>query len=367
MKLATFVQGRDNNLNLIRIIAAYAVLISHSFPLALGKGTHDPISQALGMTLGSIAVDIFFVASGFLVTASLLARQSTIEFLWARTLRIFPALFVMLILTVAGLGLFFSTLSPAAYFTDPVTHKYFWKCLTLLNGIKYELPGVFTDNPYGNAVNGSLWTMRFELRLYLIIALLWLVLRAVGTKRVIAFKVTALACALLYGALMFAGHFGFTESNHVFYKLAFMFFTGAAFFIMKDRIILSSHVFIALGLGLLLSAANEDAFFVAYSLGIAYVLFYLAYVPAGVVRAYNNAGDYSYGVYIYAFPIQQIIAKLVPDISVLGMICLSSIFTIALAVLSWHLVEKRALALKDRFFADRPLQQPITHGFDAKK
>ena len=80
MKLSNFTQGgRDNNFNLIRVIAALAVLITHSFALAIGTGDAEPFQQTLGMTMGTIAVDIFFITSGFLVTASLLTRQSIIE------------------------------------------------------------------------------------------------------------------------------------------------------------------------------------------------------------------------------------------------------------------------------------------------
>ena len=99
MKLSDFTSGRDNNFNLIRIIAALAVLVTHSFALATGTSAAEPFQKTLGMTIGSIAVDIFFITSGFLVTGSLLTRKSFIdfiEFVWARVLRIFPALLVML-------------------------------------------------------------------------------------------------------------------------------------------------------------------------------------------------------------------------------------------------------------------------------
>ncbi len=103
MRLSNFTDGRDNNFSLIRIIAAFAVLITHSFALAIGTGEAEPFQKFLGMTMGTIAVDIFFITSGFLVTSSLLTRQSVIEFVWARVLRIYPALLVMLCLTVFGL------------------------------------------------------------------------------------------------------------------------------------------------------------------------------------------------------------------------------------------------------------------------
>src|SRR6186997_3455935 len=133
MKLSNFTQGRDNNFNLIRIVAALAVLINHSFVLSAGTGDAEPL-QGLGMSLGMIAVDVFFITSGFLVTASLLTRQSAIEFIWARVLRIYPALLLMLLLTVFGLGIFFTQLPVPSYLANSLVYTYFLKCSTLITG-----------------------------------------------------------------------------------------------------------------------------------------------------------------------------------------------------------------------------------------
>ncbi len=114
-----------------------------------------------------------------------------------------------------------------------------------------------------------------------------------------------------------------------------------------------SHSFFCIAvISLLITATvNRDAFFVVYFLTIAYILFYLAYIPSGRIRSYNKLGDYSYGVYIYAFPVQQSVAALVPNISVLMMIIISATVTLLLAISSWHILEKRALKLKSQYIA----------------
>jgi peptidoglycan/LPS O-acetylase OafA/YrhL len=92
--------------------------------------------------------------------------------------------------------------------------------------------------------------------------------------------------------------------------------------------------------------ANKDIFFVVYVLTIAYILFYIAYISSGLIRKYNQVGDYSYGVYIYAFPVQQSVAALVPGISVLSMLLIAAPVTLLLAAFSWHFLERYALELK---------------------
>ena len=348
MKISDFTTGRDNNFNLIRIIAAYSVLVTHSFAVAIGKG-NEPFRETLGMTIGTIAVDIFFVASGFLVTASLLRRQSTIEFIWARALRIYPALFVMLFLTVAGLGPFFTTVPLSSYVTDWTPYKYFLKCFTLFAGVSQTLPGVFKSNPFKDFVNLPLWTLPRELKMYAILAFTWLLLCVIPKYRAKIFKIAIVLSALMIGLLFILSILGITGVDSRSFRLYFMFFTGSAFYILKERIILSHVVFYAFLAALLLSMLNKHVFIITYQVTIAYLLFFVAYVPSGVIRAYNKLGDYSYGVYIYAFPVQQSVAALNPGVSVLSMMIISSIVTLFFSVLSWHFIEKHALKLKGQF------------------
>ena len=209
MKLSSYSQGRDNNFNLIRIIAALAVLVTHSFAVAIGSGDAEPFRGSLGMTMGSIAVDVFFITSGFLVTSSLLNRQSTIEFVWARVLRIFPALLAMLLLTVFALGVFLTSLPISAYFSLPMTYIYLAKNATLLMGVAYNLPGVFDSNPYKSAVNGSLWTMPHEVRMYAILTIVWIALRITPKLRLTAFQIIVVTFAFSAGIHFLADHFYF--------------------------------------------------------------------------------------------------------------------------------------------------------------
>ena len=142
MRLSEYAVGRDNNFNLIRLVAALAVIVTHSVPV-LGLPPDRGFSfDHLGLSLGDVAIDAFFVTSGFLVTGSLFNRGNLIAFLWARALRIYPALWVMLVLTVFGLAPALTSLTLPDYFAAPKTYEYFAKCSTLIGGVRWSLPGV---------------------------------------------------------------------------------------------------------------------------------------------------------------------------------------------------------------------------------
>src|SRR5208283_2043330 len=179
MRLSHYAVGRDNNFTLLRFSAAMTVLFAHSIAVLGLPAEREVFFNRLGFSLGEMGLDTLFVTSGFLVTASLIGRKDLIGYLWARALRVYPGLWMMLILTVFGLAPALTTLPLANYVRSPKTWEYFVKCATLLGGIRYLLPGVFETVPLKNEFNGSLWTMPVEVRMYLYLAGTWLVLAVV--------------------------------------------------------------------------------------------------------------------------------------------------------------------------------------------
>ncbi len=341
--LSAYTNTRDNNFNLIRFIAASLVLYSHSFPLVLGEGNYEPIRQIIGTTWANIAVDVFFIISGFLITSSYFAQKNLTAFVWSRVLRIYPALIVATIFCVF-LGLGFTTWRVQDYI-NLQTVRFFLKNTTLFFGTDYYLPGVFLDNPEG-AVNGSLWTLPFEVWMYVILALT-LIFVAYISKRVTflsARNVLGYMGVFAIGLYIF-NHFQNTLPIHL-VRLFAMFFIGATFFAWREKIHLSSK-WILLGIPLLLAPAiNKDVFFVVYCFVLPFLVFYTAYIPSGKIRNFNEIGDYSYGMYIYAFPVQQSVIALVPNVSVTTVMIVSFGVTLLFAMLSWHLIEKRFLKMK---------------------
>jgi peptidoglycan/LPS O-acetylase OafA/YrhL len=356
IKLADVARDRDNNFNLIRFLAAFAVLIDHGLVLATGSATAYPLYTTFGLTWGDIAVDVFFVTSGFLVTASLLNRRSSWVFAWARALRILPALWMMLALTVFGVGLALTSYTPSAYLSAHGTWRYLLENAVLIHGTDFKLPGLFQHNPYRNAVNGSLWTLPFEIEMYGLLLALWIVAALGGSRRVNVLRCAVLAAGASAG-FWYLSHQVFGDASIDTSRFAFMFFAGAGFCVLKEQIRLYGSVVIALiGATLLcvFSPVFSAGFFLMFNLSLPYLLIYGAYAGGARLRGFNRIGDYSYGIYIYAFLTQQTIVCLMPGISAWSLIGLSAIATLALAIVSWHLIEKRALSLRPARLPESP-------------
>lgn len=344
MRLSDYAVGRDNNFNLIRLSAALAVIFSHSVAVLGLPPEREVFFGRLGFSLGEMAVDVFFVTSGFLVTGSLIGRGSLIAYLWARALRIYPALWVMLALTAFGLAAALTTLPLAEYFALPKTREYFVKCATLIWGVRYSLPGVFETLPLKGEFNGSLWTLPIEVRLYLDLAAAWFVLALLPAIRVRALKLAILLAAAAWFVLILRMKLA-GGANGPDIRI-FMFLYGSALYLWRDKVPMKWAALLALPAALAAASFDKTAFFVVYALCLAPLVMHLAYLPGGAARRFNAWGDLSYGVYIWAFPIQQTLALVFPGLSLWGMVAFSSAITLGVAALSWNLIEKRVLAMK---------------------
>ena len=346
-RLSAYATGRDNNFNLVRFLAAFAVLWSHAYALSLGPPDHEPWVKWLGYTPAGIAVDVFFITSGFLVTASLLRLGNFKAFVRARALRIFPALIVMSLLLALVAGPLYTTLPMDEYFASSTTWKFIAKNATMLTGVKFKLPGVFEANPMDVVVNGSLWTLPFELRCYLMLALVWWAANFAKSRTLRTFTHTLVIGTAVMLLSFWAAHAVGYRHWHTF-RLFYFFFCGGAFWLFRSHIPLKGWIAIVMALVLAVGVALPKSFFWVYPVTIPYLTLWMAYVPGGFLRQFNRLGDYSYGIYIYAFPAQQMLVASHPGITPMRLLAWSTACTLVLAVLSWHLVEKPMLARKER-------------------
>jgi peptidoglycan/LPS O-acetylase OafA/YrhL len=348
MRLSEHALSRDNNFTLLRLMAALTVVLAHSRPmLGLGPPEQDFLLDHIGRAFGPMALDWLFVTSGFLVTASLFQRGDLNHFIWARALRLYPALWLCLPLTVLILAPLLSTMPAKDYYASKETWTYFWRGATLFNGIRYTLPGVFETNPLKGEFNGSLWTLPVELRMYVFCAIAWLAFSWRPALRVPALKIVAPLLALVFYVAILRRFSQGIEINNVDVAI-FMFFMGATLYFWQDKASLSWASFVVLPL-LVAGAALIDRglAFAVYLLCSAPFLLHLAYLPGGKIRKVNDWGDYSYGIYIYAFPVQQTLAHFFPNMPLAAMVLASGGIAWAFAWCSWRLVEKRAMAMKN--------------------
>lgn len=334
------VLGRNNNYLFIRFVAASLVIFSHSYHLSGNWLTEPLLLQLQFIDFSAVAVAIFFVASGFLISQSFDSRRNIFAFLEARILRIFPGLILTVFLTVFGIGAWATTLPLAEYYNHPATMEYLLDNIRL--DTRYLLPGVFQNTPLPGGVNGALWTLRLEFYLYLLVA-------AFGVLGIFRSRLL-LNIWLLLGFLLF-----FWNPEALFFipdewklphlKLFGCFMLGLCAYVNRTHIPLNFTV--GAGLVVLTITGHGTAWFLySFYIALAYLTLLVAYHPLLRFNRFNRLGDYSYGLYIFGFPIQQSILFLSGTQNPLLLFCLSFPPTLLLAILSWHLIEKPSLGLR---------------------
>lgn len=346
-RLAALAHGRDNNFQPIRLAAAAFVVLFHCYALT-GRWTAEPLWRlAPELNFGALGVKIFFVISGFLVTQSWLARRAAVPFVAARALRIYPALAAAVAFTIVLSG-FSSALPWAEYLTHPQTRDYAWR-VALGFEMVYRLPGAFPGNPFPHEVNGSLWTLPIELRLYVAVL-------AAGAAGLLARRSAWLAAvaALVAAFAWRPDWFPLAPNDRVVRELTLAFALGSLAYVWRAALPVSLAAAAAC---IVLVAWNpaglaRGALFTPL---LAYVVLVAAYHPRLAWPAANRVGDYSYGLYVYSFPIQQTLMERLPALTPATLLALSLPLSLAAAALSWHALERPALGLKSRF--DRPARK----------
>lgn len=338
LRIADRATGRDNNFNLLRILAAVGVLISHAYPVSLGKGAAEPLSAWLGgVPLGAVSVMVFFAISGFFITRSFAERRSLVEFMQARCLRLFPALIVVLAVTVLVSAIWVTTADPGEFWGK--VPAYFLRNITLF-APSYNLPGVFAANPYGPSINDPLWTLNYEVLCYLGVVAAGLAGLLVRPWR---FILALLVYAMAYGVNV-------VHPLHIridsLLMLGLPFVIGMAFWVWRRVIPLSVPLAVVL-LGLAFLVRQTAMIEHVLALALSYTVFVVGYARSPILATYNRLGDYSYGTYVYAFPIQQLLAGY-GVVAPFANMALALPAAVICAVLSWHLVEAPAIRLKGK-------------------
>ncbi|MCX7512508.1 acyltransferase family protein [Frateuria hangzhouensis] len=317
-----------NNFDAVRLIAALLVLCSHQFYL-LGEAQPAFAEH----TLGETAVMVFFIISGYLVAQSWYRDPHLMRFLLRRLLRLWPALAVAT-LAIAAAGALL-TILPLHDYLGHATWQFVAKNLQFRT--VYQLPGVFPKvayDPGASAVNGSWWSIPLEFKCYLYLALLGLI----GLRRR---WVCLLALAVL---LVQAGH-----GNAVQPLYTAFFLSGVCAWQFRSECLRFRGPLLVAGVALVAVAIAAGAYWTAEWLVLVPATLVAGSASTPGIQAAGVFGDLSYGIYIYAYLVQQCVVRYWPGTpSLAGSLPVAVLLTCAVAWCSWHAVEAPALQLKRR-------------------
>jgi peptidoglycan/LPS O-acetylase OafA/YrhL len=338
---------KANNFDIIRILFAWLVIVSHSYILLGSKGC-DPLCELTNhyINLSYFGVKGFITISGFLIFKSLERSPNILDYLWKRILRIYPGLLLVLLLSVGMAYLIYQPHQPFFKFPKEATN-YILNNLTLYHN-QWRIHGVF-DNNSNTAINGSLWTMGFEFFFYLVLLLLFPFRKS---QWIIISSLIITILGLLYGNL-----FHIESLKHVNFKLRVDFIVELGFFFMIGSFwsaiewnSIPYRTFLAI-MALLASITIIYLKLNPIWLGFSWPYLVL-YIGQGSSKfadwIHHNIEDPSYGIYLYAFPVQQLIIYYLQP-SVMVLLWTSTILSFALGIASWKLIEKKMLRFKNLF------------------
>ena len=342
--------GHPAGFDLMRLGLAATVIVQHSVNVVQGHSAAVALFHSGWRSLFEPVLPMFFALSGFLVAGSLFRCRSLIGFCGLRLLRIVPALAVEVALSALLLGPLLTALPLAAYVADPSFRAYL---LNVVGLIHYELPGVFLNNPDPRTVNAQLWTVPYELECY--VALAFLAVAGLPWRRLwFVIAVAALQIGLAFTVLGAPATLEVTVPGRA---LVMCFLAGVTVFLFKHRI--TWHP----ALCLLAAAATEALLWIPG--GSALVAWPAAYATVflGLTSPPKPTllfdGDYSYGLYLYGFPIQQTLASLWPGMPAAIDAPIALVLAFGFAQISWWAVERRALQL-------RPVLHRVENGMLAR-
>jgi peptidoglycan/LPS O-acetylase OafA/YrhL len=324
-----------NNFDFLRLTAATLVLISHQ--RALMGETDFGLNERF--SLGVLGVCIFFIVSGYLVTQSWLRDPNVFRFLIKRFLRIWPGLFVVTCIAALVVGPIVTGLDIKSYFSSLELLKYFSSLR--LTHMAFYLPDAFAHNPFPKAVNGSLWTIPLEVHWYFVLAIAGII----GALRWRWLAVCGVIGAAIYHFGIYNGKADALQNLTLEYGLFFL--AGVLLQLFRDWSAARQNILVAGSfiVGAIIFLAGWDVLGVLAALPCLVIFTGDASTP--VLRRFGRFGDLSYGVYIYAFLVQQILVwKFGTSGPFLLHLLATAIITFGCAWLSWHLIEKRALSFK---------------------
>ena len=325
---------QTNNFDVIRFVLALCVIFAHSFDLMKRPDPLSPLILSIG--IGGEAVLGFFFLSGYLITMSWMRSHSLVEYLKRRALRIYPG-FIVVCLFCGLIAGPLCSYSPAWYW------RHFQPGAFLTHIVELRLiaaPSAVTSYSTSD-INGSLWTIHEEFLCYLIVALFGSL--KLFNRRAAILSLLPLVYVLIFTLTRFAPLLHLNGTGEIFRlpSLLIAFFTGSCFFLYRDKIVYSARgaaICLVGTLGLMHCGYEAGLLSLPF---MAYLLFALAFNPRIRLHRFAQHGDFSYGVYLYAMPVQILLLRYFsPSLTPWTLFLLATPLTIFCAVLSWRFVEE---------------------------
>lgn len=328
-----------NNFTLIRIIAAFAVVLSHGMELKTGDAANAFLARVAYYNLGDLAVNVFFVLSGLMVSASLDRSRSHKRFIVSRLLRIFPGLIFCTVVLALLAGPLLSTLPARQYFEGREVLDFIIKTLLTLSGSS-TLPGVFAESSQRASVNSPVWTLKYELACYFVLV----ALSAAGifNRRRALLWVTLISwlAILLYFVWLPDGRLSTVGAQISRFWLCFS--AGMLAYKFRQSVPISIAWAVIAAALLLMSLHTAAERFVG-PLAAGYLSLWLGVVPTGPLRRLANEYDLSYGAYIFGWPITQALVRAWPTAGIGETLLAACLLSALAAIMSWLLIERPAM------------------------
>lgn len=330
-------KGRPAGFDYMRVILAFMIVFWHTVITSYGIEAQRLLILGSTRPIWALLLPMFFALSGFLVSGSLERSRTIVGFLGLRILRLFPALAVESMIAMLIVGPVFTSYSLSQYFSDTNTWAYM---LNMFGIVHYYLPGVFLSNPT-NQINAQLWTLPYELYCYIVISLFYII-KLYRIKKLFVIGCIAMQIAIIFLIYVRAQVDEGTVRGPV---LVLSFLYGSLLYRFRDHIAWSFYLFVFCFIG--------GSFFLYFpifnalsALPIAYATIYLGLLNpqrSSIV----SSGDYSYGIFLYGFPIQQAVSATLPESRSWWLnLIISAPLVCLTAYVSWHLIEKKSLLLR---------------------
>ncbi len=361
--LGEALNSRENSVNAIRLAFAGSIILLHAVPL--GGYAEEMPKLIFHETIGTYMLAGFFVISGYMITASRLNSRNFGDYLWRRLLRIYPAWiasFTLVAVVLGPLSLWIEGRRVSSYDWGSAFGYIYKNLYFRLN--QFDITGTIEGIPFERIWNYSAWTLFYEFALWMCIGVLVLIApKRLLKAGVIAGLVSFTAIKVFDKVTNDLSQFGTANPgrsvgavdtnllNSIMFvlepmaRLGVFFFAGAVLYVYRDKVKLTRLVFWAC-VAISLALAVVGWFHTFAGMPFAYVIMYLG--TSTRFSRVNFPNDYSYGTYIYAFPITQVLALINLDHPMPAwLFCtLAVVCTAPIAYLSWHLLEKPAISLK---------------------